>query len=182
MPGGEDIFEPKVGLPWVEAGVSGIPRRREWDAVGVVELPELELFELGELSFRRLEGGAIDSPPGIPVEALERIAEELEQTIQPPYLAVATRHGRLEWSAGARKLRLRPIELPAGLEAESLSVAVAPDGRLSFLVDGEEPAEISAPVRAALEKLEQQGREQFAAFVATAELVGERWELVVDPL
>jgi hypothetical protein len=76
------------------------------------------------------------------------------------------------------------VELPAGIDAHSLEVAVPPEGETMAIVDGEilvdEPSGAAAEAFAALERL---GAERFQAFVARADRLEDgRWELTVDPL
>lgn len=182
--GADDITDPRVVPRWVEAGVSGIPRTREWDAVLIVEVPELDGRPLAELSFRVLADEAVvGAPDAVPAPALERLASAAAAAGRPPLDVQAVRRDRREWSLAVRELRLEELTPPDGVEAERLVAAVAPDGARICVVDGEEVAEPAGPVAEALELLELRGRERFAAFVAQAERVAPgRWELTIDPL
>lgn len=179
----EDIGDPRVVPRWVEAGVSGVPRGRDWDAVAVVDLPELEGSLASELSFRVLEDGTVADADELPAGALERIAAELETGVRPPYDVRAVRRGRSDWSVAARELRLERVPLPEALPGTELAVAVTPEGGRTLLVDGEEPEGLTPELESAFAELERRGRERFPAFVARAERVAPgRWELLVDPL
>ena len=180
----EDIVDPRVVPRWVEAGVSGVPRGREWDAVAVVDLPELADAALSEIRFRVLEDGSISGAEGaaVPDLALRRLAAAVEEMLSPPYEALAARRGCHDWSIAARELRLEGIELPAALAAGEIVLAVPPGGERTLLVEGEEPAVMTPELEAAAAELERRGLARFDAFVARAERVGGRWELTIDPL
>jgi hypothetical protein len=179
----EDIVDPRVVPRWVEAGVSGLPRSREWDAVTVVELPELESSSASELTFRVLGDASVAGAEGLPGAAVERIVAELESAVRPPYEVRAARRGRCDWSVAARELRLESVPLLGSLPGDELAVAVTPDGERTTFVDGEETGLLTADLEAAFAVLERRGRERFPAFVSRAERVGPgRWELSVDPL
>ena len=174
----DDIGDPRA-FRWVESGVSGLSRPREWDASAFVEVRSLAAAGVGELEFAVLADGAIagDAPP----EAVSELTDELG--LQPPYAVRAVRRGRLEWAVAGRALRSEPLglALPAGIS--SLEVVITPDGGRSVLVDGEEAVTVDPAWHAAAEELERRGRKRFQSFVARADRVGEdRWELTVDPL
>ena len=168
-------------------GVTGIPRLAEWDAVVLVELPELAGESLAEFELDVPADGppAVRAGARVPSEALERIATELDTRIDRPYEARAVRSDETRYTVGARTVRQgETIDLPPGLPASSIEVARAPDGERQTWVDGEpvEPAdeEIYA---SALELLERHGEERFESFVARADKAdGGRWNLTVDPL
>ena len=180
----EDITDPRVVPRWVEAGVSGVPRAREWDAVEVLDVPELAGLPISEVSFRVLEDGTVVPGEGdAPGAAVERLVSAASEIATIPLEARASRRGRSEWSLAVRELRLERIELPPGLEVQEIAVAIAPDGGRTYLVDGEETDAPAPELREALELLEQQGLRRFVAFVARAEQVAPgRWELTIDPL
>jgi hypothetical protein len=179
----EDLSDPR-SMRWVEAGVSGIPRQREWDSVELLEVPELEALELEELRFGRLGDGTIVRGDDAPVDeaVLVRFAERIERSVPPPYEALAARRTRLQWSVAARRLRIEEVELP-NLEATELVVAIGPDGEPSLHVDGEEPAVRTPELAAATAQLEGLGADRFDSFVVRAtRIVGDRFAFSVDPL
>jgi hypothetical protein len=183
MPG-EDIVDPRVVPRWVEAGVSGVPRGREWDVVAVVEVPELEGSQLSELAFARLADGRVGSAGGeLPPAALERLSAAVEESLEPPYEARALRRGTREWSVAGRTAHLQPVAVPPSLPADALVLAVGPDGERLLFADGEEQENPSAALAAAAAELERRGRERYPSFVARAErLAPGFWVLTVDPL
>jgi len=85
------------GSHWLEAGITGLARQREWDAVATSDAPgtagdEAEFVALaeGQLLIGR-------SPDGFDPEPL---AVALEGAIDRPYRALAVRHPEL-WTVGA---------------------------------------------------------------------------------
>jgi hypothetical protein len=177
--GAEEIRDPNL-FRWVETGVSGLARARDWDATALVQAPSLRGHEAAELEFRVFADGTVvgDVPP----EAVGELTRGLG--LDPPLVVQAVRQGDSDWAVGALQLESELISLPHGIAAMSLEVAVPPDGETTLLVDGEIAAE--APDGAegeALATLESLGAARFQAFVARADRVEDgRWELTVDPL
>ncbi|MGH3023018.1 MAG: hypothetical protein ACRDNI_05120 [Gaiellaceae bacterium] len=180
MPPERDPIHDPGALRWVEAGVSGLARPRQWDATALVEVDALRGYETSELEFRVLADGTVLGD--VPAEAVPELTAELG--LDPPYAARAVRKEGGRWAVGALQIAAEEIELPPGLAASSLEVAVPPDGETAFLVDGEHvDGEPAGDVETAFRELERAGRERFQAFVARADRVGDgRWQLTVDPL
>jgi hypothetical protein len=178
----EDIRDPRVAPRWLEVGITGVPRARDWDVVRLVELPELASSELGELAFEDLGGGLVpaDGGPGVPEAVLGRVAAALDHELEPPYEAVAVRRGQLDWALAARGREFEELALPGLRDVAAISVAVSPEGERSVYVDGETADEEG--VRQAVDELERRGQERFDAFVAKAERSGAGWKLTIDPL
>ena len=181
-----DINDPRVVPRWVESGVSGVPRKREWDMTALVAVPELDGASALELEFTTRADGAvrIEENVQLPPEAVERLCREVERALARPYAARAVRHGRREWFLAARALRATLLALPPGVPAASLEVVLSPEGERVDLVDGEVvSAFVDRVLEEALRELERRGRERFHAFVARADkLDEERWQLTVDAL
>jgi hypothetical protein len=179
MPPEDDIRDPRA-FRWVETGVSGLARQREWDATVIAEAPALQASDLSELEFRVLGDGSVigDVDPA----ALPELTRDLG--IEPPYAARAVRQDDTEWMVGAVRMESELVQLAAGVQALTLEAAVPPDGETMYLVDGDilaEPPE--GPAAEALAELERLGAERFQAFVARADRLEDgRWELTVDPL
>jgi len=170
--GGEEIRDPRV-FRWVESGVSGLARAREWDATALVQAPSLRGHDAAELEFRVFGDGTVIGD--VPGEAVAELTGELG--LAPPLVVRAVRHGALQ-------LDSELVTLPRGIAAMSLEVALPPDGETTLLVDGEMVADVSeGPEREALGTLESLGAARFQAFVARADRVEDgRWELTIDPL
>lgn len=180
MPPDDDILDPRGAFRWVEAGVSGLARQREWDATAIAELPALRASDETELDFRVLGDGSVigDIDPAVVAELTRELA------IDAPYLARAVRQDETNWIVGALRMESELVVLAAGVEALSLEAAVPPEGDGMYLVDGEIQAERpEGPAGEALAELERLGAERFQAFVARADRLEDgRWELTVDPL
>ncbi len=121
------------GKDWLAAGITGLPRQREWDAVATVEASGVPGEEA---SFVALADG------GFVVEAAPDefdpapLAAALESRIAPPYRAVAHRRPEV-WAVGARAIevaRLAPdpdgdeLELTWNGSALALTVDRMPAG------------------------------------------------------
>jgi len=179
VPPEDDIRDPRA-FRWVETGVSGLARQREWDATSIVEVSELRATDEAEIEFRLLGDGSVigDVAPGV----LAELTSDLR--IEPPYAARAVRQNETEWMVGAVRMESDLVDLPAGVEALALEVAVPPEGERMYLVDGEILAEPpNGAEAAAFDRLAELGAERFQAFVARADRLEDgRWELTVDPL
>ncbi len=175
----DDIRDPRA-FRWVETGVSGLARQREWDATAIADVPALAGSEQVEVDFRVLGDGSVVGD--VSADVLGELTRELG--VAPPYAARAVRQNEREWMVGALRIESQLVDLPSGVGAFSLEAAVPPEGETMYLVDGEILAE--APPGAAgeaLAELEQLGAERFQAFVARADRLEDgRWELTVDPL
>src|SRR5438067_2245966 len=96
---------PEVSPPgWMETGIHGVPRQRQWDSVVAVEAEGVEgdhvLFvALGDDTLVIEEGGDV-----------EAIAAALDDVIKPPYRAEASRRTETQWAVGVRRIQV--IELP----------------------------------------------------------------------
>jgi hypothetical protein len=180
VPPDDDILDPRGAFRWVEAGVSGLARAREWDATAIVELRELAATDESEIDFRLLGDGSVigDVQPTVVAELTKELG------IEPPYAARAVRQSETEWMVGALRFESELVELPAGIEALTLEAAVPPEGEMVYLVDGDLLAEPPEGVEAeALERLAELGAARFQAFAARADRLEDgRWELTVDPL
>jgi hypothetical protein len=175
----DEISDPRA-FRWVESGVSGLARAREWDATAIAEVSELRPTEMAEIDFRVLGDGSVigDVAPAVLADLTKDLA------IAPPYAARAVRQNELEWMVGALQLDSELVELPSGIGALSLEVAVPPEGETMYLADGEILADDpTGPDAEAFEQLAQLGAARFQAFVARADRVEDgRWEVTVDPL
>ena len=171
MTGGEEIRDPRV-FRWVESGVSGLARAREWDATALVQAPSLRGHDAAELEFRVFGDGTVIGD--VPGEAVAELTGELG--LAPPLVVRAVRHGDSEWTVGALQLDSELVTLPRGIAAMSLEVALPPDGEMVADV-------VEGPEGEAFRELERLGEARFQAFVARADRVDDsRWELTIDPL
>ena len=176
----DDSIQDPRAFRWVETGVSGLARQREWDATAIAEVPALRASDETELDFRVLGDGSVIG--GLEAGVLAELTREL--AIDAPYTARAVRQNETEWMVGAVRMESDLVELPGDFEALALEAAVPPEGETMYLVDGEIVAEApEGPVADALAELERLGADRFQAFVARADRLEDgRWELTVDPL
>ena len=150
---------------WLAAGITGLARGREWDAVVLAEAPgtageELEFVALADGRLL-VEGG--DATP---------FARALAGAIELPYRAVAVRREEL-WAVGARSIKV--LELRDDPGGDSLEV-VRTGGEVATRVDG-------VPSGAELHELEALGAARFRTFVVRAHrLTGRLFEVEVEAL
>lgn len=117
------------GRDWLAAGITGLARQREWDAVATVDAPgepgeELEYVALPD-------GRLIAAEHGSEVQ-LERFADALRGAVEPPYRALAVRRPDV-WAVGAVTIEVANLDPP--VDGEELTLTW--DGETpSLLVDG----------------------------------------------
>ncbi|MGI8479814.1 MAG: hypothetical protein ACR2M2_08170 [Gaiellaceae bacterium] len=157
------------GRHWLAAGITGIPRHREWDAVKLVEAPG---STGDEVRFVALPDGRILLEAGPDGFGPMPLAAALEGSIEPPYRAVARRRPEL-WAVGACAIKI--LELPRAPKGDVLEIVQNADGLL-IRVDG-------MPSGVHLPELEELGAARFASFVARAQrLTDVLFEVEVEPL
>ena len=104
--------------PWNQAGVHGVPRPRQWDAVVTAEadLPG------DSVHFVTLEDRTVVVDEDVPDDQLAPLADAVETQLDPPYRAEGTRRetgcGR---SARARSPSSRSARRSAATRSSSLS-------------------------------------------------------------
>jgi hypothetical protein len=121
------------GEHWLEAGITGLARQREWDAVGTVEAPGAPG---DEAAFVALADGRLLVEDSTGAFDPEPFAASLAGAIDPPYRAVARRRPDI-WAVGASTIevvQLRPnprgddLELTFDGEVHALRVDSLPAG------------------------------------------------------
>jgi hypothetical protein len=156
------------GRHWLEAGITGLARPREWDAVATVDAPGIP----GEEAvFVALPDGAIvvESATGVDSTPL---AAALDETLERPYRAIAVRRPEL-WVAGACAIQV--LELDEGAAGDDVEL-VQDDHGVTIRIDGV-PAAVSLP------QLERLGAARFGTYVVRAHrLRGSSYEVAVEPL
>jgi hypothetical protein len=168
-PDGPPLIDPDHPL-WRIAGIHGIPRAREWDAVLTAIAPDLPG---DETDFVALPDGTLFTEEDLPAGALEPIAEAFGGLIDPPYHAVALRQDDDVWSAAA--MRVAVVEVPEEVDGDLVDMVVN-DGERKVLVD-------EAESRAEIPSLEDFAAQQFGSFVLHASRLDETlWEVSVLPL
>jgi hypothetical protein len=152
------------------AGIHGVPRPREWDAVASAETPGLPG---DELEFVVLHDGTLIVDEDVPDGTLTPLADALENSIQAPYHAYARRRGRDVWVAAAFVVDV--VEVPEELPGDTVSIAVQ-DGLRTTLVGNE-------PYADRIQSLEHFAEADFQAYVLEGtRLDGQLWEVTVSPL
>ena len=152
---------------WLAAGITGLQRQREWDAVATVQgdgTPgdEVEFVALRDGTFV-LESGAAADPAFF--------AAALRDSIAPPYRALGVRRPEL-WAVGAVAIEVERLDPdPRGSELELTWT----ESELALTIDSlpAEPSQASALERIATGRVG-------GAYAAHAHRVrGDLWELSV---
>lgn len=168
--GGLDV-EPVGGTRpsgWMETGIHGVPRAREWDAVLAVDV---EGVDGDRVRFVALPDDTVVVEEGADVEPLAVAIEETGAT--PPYRAEAMRRSESQWAVGIRTIDL--IELPDDPGGSELTLTVHDEER-TLLVDGAHASGSVAP-------LEELGSGRGRSYVVQARrLDGSTWEVEAAPL
>jgi hypothetical protein len=147
-----------------EAGIHGIPRERQYDAVATTEAADAE----GDSArFVGLEDGSLLIEEG--QGDLTALADAIEHEVARPYRATAVRRGETTWAVAAHRLRVVELPEPGGDEIE----LVLNGEEKTLVVDGNR----SFGTMAELEQLADGN-----AVIRGARLDGTLWEVRVDPL
>jgi hypothetical protein len=152
---------------WMETGIHGVHRAREWDAVLTVDV---EGVEGDRVRFVALPDETLLIEEGQDVEPL---AEALDGTVSPPYRAEGVRRGESRWALGVRRIEV--VELPDAPEGRELTLTVK-DGERALQVDG-------ASVFGSLPELERLGASRGESYVVQGgRLTDDLWEIRIVPL
>jgi hypothetical protein len=165
LPGEAPREPPPLG--WMETGIHGVPRAREWDAVVAVDA---EGIEGDRVQFVALDDDTVVVEEG---EDVEPIAAALDDVIDPPYRADARRRAEDQWAVGLRHIDV--IELPDDPGGDEVTLTIS-DGDRTLDVDGQREF---GSIRE-LEALGPAGGEPFV--VRAHRLDGKVWEVEVLPL
>lgn len=159
------------GEHWLAAGITGLPRQREWDAVATAGAPgepgaEAEFVALADGRVLVEAGpGGFDPAP---------LVAALEGAIAPPYRATAFRRPEL-WAVGATAIEVARLDPdPRGNDLE-----LTWDGSTLVLTEDGRPSD---PTNAqALESLARES--ESGPYAASAHrLDGDLFEVLVLPL
>jgi hypothetical protein len=159
------------GRDWLAAGITGIPRQREWDAVATSDAPGATG---DEVQFVALPDGRLLFEGGSESADLSQLAAALEGVLPPAYRAVAVRRDEL-WAVGACAIEVARLDPdPDGDDLE-----LTWDGSvLALVADGVPVGPSQAP---ALERLAA-AREKGSYAAQAHRLDGDTWEILVLPL
>jgi len=152
--------------PWDDAGIHGLHRHREWDAVVTVEA-DASGDELGYIVLD--DTVVIESEGDLPAE----ITGAFDGRLEPPFRVVGVRRGEALWALGARRIETAVV---AGLEGDEIALAVGEEGT-TLHVDGVQRFG-SIP---ALENLARdRGLEEYAIHAERVD--GDVWEIGIAAL
>jgi hypothetical protein len=155
------------GRDWLAAGITGLQRQREWDAVAT---SDAEGVPGAEVAFVALDDGSFVVESGGPADPAP-LAAALRDGIAPPYRALAVRRPEV-WAVGAVSIEVARLDADtSGSELE-----LTWDGStLALSIDGL-PAD---PSRArSLERIAA-SRERGAYAAHAHRLRAELWELSI---
>jgi hypothetical protein len=155
---------------WQVAGIHGVARAREWDAVVAAEAPELPGEEL---DFVVLEDGTLVVDEDLPDEALSPLADALDEALEAPYHAYAHRRDGDVWVAAAVVVDV--VEVPEDIAADTIEI-VSRDGEHMTVVGSE-------LTNRRIESLETLAEEDFEAYFLEATRIDQQlWEVTVNAL
>ena len=156
------------GKHWLEAGITGLARQREWDAVATADAPG---SPGDEAEFVALTDGrtlVVAGPEGFDPEPL---ATALDGSIERPYRAVGVRREEV-WAVGGSGIETAEFSFDRGDEF----ALVRGLDETSLRIDGMPAAE---PVP----ELDRLGEARSATYVVRARrLIGAVFEIEVEPL
>ncbi len=151
---------------WMETGVHGVARARRWDAVVTVEA---EGIQGDEVRFVALADDTLVIEEG---GDLEPLAAALDDVVQPPYRAEATRRSGSQWAVGLRRIQV--VELSDDPEGDEVTLTVQ-GGERVLAVDG-------AQAFGTIPALEALGGGRSSYVVQAHRLDGATWEVEAMPL
>jgi hypothetical protein len=154
--------------PWNQAGVHGVPRPRQWDAVVTAEadLPG------DAVHFVTLEDRTIVVDEDVPDDQLAPLADAIETQLNPPYRAEGTRRDDRLWAVGASKIAV--VSLNEEIGGDTVELAVR-EGVVTQLVDGGHGF-------GSVPELEALGAGMPSFVVRADRIDGNLWEVTVLPL
>jgi hypothetical protein len=147
-----------------EAGIHGVPRQREYDAVVTLEAPDVQG---SSARFVGLPDGSLLLEEGD--GDLSALADAMEPEVGLPYRAVAVRRGETQWAVAAHRLQVVELPEPGGDEVE---LARRGEDR-TLVIDGN---------RAFGTLPELEALAPGDAVIRASRLDGNLWEVRVDPL
>jgi hypothetical protein len=147
---------------WMETGIHGVHRAREWDAVVTVEAEDvpgdrIRFVALPDESLLLEEGEEVDP-----------LADALDGVLPPPYRAEAIRRGEAQWVVGLRRISV--VELREDPGGDELTVT-SRNGERTLLVDG-------VSTFGSIRELEELGAAKGESYVVEAQrLADNTWEV-----
>jgi len=155
---------------WGEAGIHGVPRPRQWDAVVLAAAP----FDGEWATFVALpDGTLLTDDDQVPDEAIVPMAAALETSVQPPYRAEAVRRGENRFAVAARRIEV--AEVPEEIDGDEIDLTVY-EGERALRID-------EARAFGSIPSLEELAAARFPSYVLRGErLDGRLWEIRISPL
>lgn len=153
---------------WMETGIHGVHRARQWDAVVTVEV---EGIEGDAVHFVALPDDTLLVDEDVDAEPL---ASALDDVARPPYRAEAVRRSDTQWAVGIRRIEIVDLgdDAPDGDEL----TLTEREGAVELLVEG-------GPGFGSIPALEQLGAKRARNYVVQGRrLDGTLWEVQVTPL
>ena len=154
---------------WMETGIHGVHRQKQWDAVVAVEA---EGVQGDAVHFVALPDDSLLVEEEVDAEP---IAAALDGTVDPPYRAEAVRRDETHWAVGIRRIEVVDLaeDSPEGDEV----TLTGRDGSHELMVDG-------ALAFGSIPALERVGQERGEAsyVVQGRRLADSLWEVRVTPL
>jgi hypothetical protein len=153
---------------WMETGIHGIHRERQWDAVVTVDA---EGVQGDAVHFVALPDNTLLVDEDVDAEPL---AAALDDTVDPPYRAEAVRRSETQWAIGIRRIEVVDLgdDSPAG---QDLTLTWR-DGSHELLVDG-------ASEFGSIPVLERLGEARAQSYVVQGHRLADNlWEVRVTPL
>lgn len=152
---------------WLAAGITGLARGREWDAVATVQAPGAPG---DEVEFVALADGRLLATSGS--GDLGVLAGALAGALDPPYRAIALRQPEL-WAVGAREIDVAELEQDPG--GDSVELVRTVEGTTARVDE--------VPTTRPLPELERLGEARGDAYVVRAgRLDGRLFEIEVEAL
>jgi hypothetical protein len=150
------------------AGIHGLQRLREWDAVVTVDAPPLR----GDRAqFVALPDGTLLVEEGD--DDVAPLAEAVEAQLQAPYRAEAVRRHEALWAVAARAIDVVELDVDPGGDEVVVTVR---NGEREVLVDG-------ARTFGSVPELERVAGGRHESYAVRAErLDGALWEVELSPL
>jgi len=162
--------EPAPRPLWQEPGITGHFRPRAADTVVTVDAPDIGA---DTVRFVSLPDGSLLVEEG-PDDALDVLAQAVEQELRPPYRARGVRHDESLW--GVEASRIEVLELPDAPGGDTLDLVRTADGTVELAVDGQQ-------IFGTLPALERRGEREGPQYAIHAErLEGDLWEIRVAAL
>jgi hypothetical protein len=155
--------------PVTHPALHGVPRPRRWETVVTAEAQRVRG---DEVHFVALDDGTLVVDEDEPDDALEPLADAVEQALAPPYRAQAVRREGGGWTVGASRIRLVEQRGLHGDEVELTCVGGVHD----LTVDGKHTL-ATAPA------FTRAGEPEGSDYVVRARRIdGDLWDVEATPL